>query len=125
MIWGWLVVVAALVVVGLPVVWWALRTDDRLPEEEGGYGPSEATQVIRVKPENILPAIRVESRPTPETALIIDVRPIMGGPTIAIDELGEWDPTEHELDQPLILGHVIASRAWGALSLSEMGLVAA
>jgi hypothetical protein len=96
-LWGWLVIIAAVAFVS-PLMWWGLK------EEEYEFAEMD-TQVITL--------------PAPIEGVIVDLRPLV------VDELGEWDPSEHELEQPLLLSHVLTTKAWDTVTPSMMGLVAA
>lgn len=97
-LWGWLVIIVAVAFVS-PLFWWAFK------EEELEFSESEVTQVI--------------VRPAPIEGIIVDTRPLV------VDELGEWDPTEHELEQPLLLSHLLTAEPWETLTPTMVGLVAA
>lgn len=112
---GLLVVFAAFGVV-TPLLWWLSRENDREMDAEMVLQPSdvldaEETQIIRF--------------PTTAEALIVDMRAVPDEPAPVVDELGAWMPWEHQIEQPVLMGHVLVARPWATLNPAELGLVAA
>lgn len=110
LLWGWCVVIAALAF-GVVIAWWGFKFDNVLPVSEGGGGEDtvafdiDDTQVIHLR-----------------EPVIVDVRPVV--PTV-VDELGEWAPWDHDLEEPVLLGEVLAGSVWESLTPRAVGLVAA
>lgn len=122
LLWGALVVVGALGAVALLVR--ALRLDLSMLREEdeafwGGEPPIDNDDTTVIERGEVLDpgetqVIRIEP-------LILDVRPVEP-PQVVMDELGEWNPADYTMEQPLVLGHVLTARAWRTLSARELGM---
>lgn len=122
-----MVLVIGLAVV-LPVLWWASREDDREQALEG-----DVTQVIRavaqISAPPLIQGVLTQTDTTGEYSfvepLILDMRPVPEEPTPIVDELGEWRPWDHEIEQPMLLGHILVERRWRTLTPAMVGMVAA
>lgn len=108
---GALVIFAALGVI-TPLLWWLSREDTR-DEVEEFIGRAA---VVLPQPETL--------GTTTET-LIIDMRPTPADRAPISDELGEWRPWEHPIEQPVVMGHVLVGKRWHTLDTVQLGLVAA
>lgn len=118
LLWGWLVVLfCAGVVIGLLIAF--VDDIERFIDPDNDpdpTGPTVAedveTQVIRIIPTTV------------DTVVVDNDEPQVI-PGELVDELGAWRPWEYELEQPLILGHVLMSGNWEGLRANELGMVAA
>lgn len=101
----------------LPALWWASKEDDHEHALEG-----DVTQVIRLAAPISAPPLNQDVMPEP---LILDMRPVPDEPHPIVDELGEWRPWDHEIEQPVLLGHILVERRWRTLTPAMVGMVAA
>lgn len=100
---GWLVVMAALIGVVGPTLWWATRNDP--PGVPNPYN-DDTTRVIPLIPYDTTATVVLHE------PLLIDARPVED-PDLVTDLLGEWRPGDHTPVEPILLGHVIHSHDWG------------
>lgn len=122
-LWGSLVIVAAMAV-GAAGTWWLFKEDDHEARDLAAMG-EDLTEVVRAAPISAPPApsadvtqvIRMEP-------LLIDMRAVPEDRAPVTDELGSWEPWAHEIEQPLVLGHVLVAKRWATLSASQLGMVA-
>lgn len=139
--WGALVIVVAMAA-GAALAWWCIKEDDReldldldvianrVPRGSNwtftghtvtaddvvhAFVPIDTFNTQQIAPISAPPAPMAEP-------LIIDMRPVEKAPVV--DELGEWHPWEHEIEQPLVLGHVLMTRRWRTLTAAGVGMVA-
>lgn len=67
---------------------------------------------------------------TAERPLVVEARLIEPGPHLrrvnqVVDDLGTWEPWAHEMQEPRILGDVLAWRKWKTIRPADVGLVSA
>lgn len=121
LLWGWLVIVGAIAVV-VGVLKWGLKIDTIIGDDEDSAWYKEISR----DPDAIEATQIIRAEPITDTSLVEIIEPeTIPGEAVVVDELGEWQPWEHELEQPLILSDVLMSGNWGGLRANELGMVAA
>lgn len=131
LLWGWLIILSAIAAVAA-VLKWGLKIDQVFGDNDDSSWYQEEAESAWYKEiasdPDALEATQIISAPPliASTDLVEIIAPeTIPGKAVVVDELGEWEPWEHTLEQPHILADVLMTGSWEGLRANELGMVAA